>query len=67
MIFDPVEEELFKKVDNRYQLVAIISRRVGQLNSGMPPLVATGSGRNITIAIKELAEGKVKFRIKEDK
>lgn len=66
MIYDPVEEELFKIVKNKYRLVAIISKRVSQLNSGMQPLVETDSKWNTTIAIKELAEGKVKFRIKEN-
>lgn len=67
MIFDPAEEELLKKVNNRYQLVMLISKRVEQLNSGMPPQIETNSKHNATIAIRELATGKVKFRFKEDR
>lgn len=66
MIFDPIEEELSKIVKNKYQLVAIITKRVSQLNAGMQPLVNDTSKAKTSIAIRELAEGKIKFRIKEN-
>lgn len=46
-------------IDNVYKLVIVTSKRVRQLNDGSPKLVETGSKKPTTIALEEIAAGKI--------
>ncbi|NLG88848.1 MAG: DNA-directed RNA polymerase subunit omega [Clostridiaceae bacterium] len=61
MIKPPISE-LLKKVDNRYTLVIATAKRARMINNGAQPLVETKSDKDVTIAIAEIKEGKIKYR-----
>ncbi len=71
-LMDPPIEDLLDKVDSKFTLVALASRRARQVNSyyhslgeGMgavvPPQVASVSGKPLSIALEEVAEGKATY------
>ena len=57
-------ENLIDKADySLYKLVILASKRALELSEGMPSLVETSSDmKNTTIALKEIAAGKVKAK-----
>ncbi|HEY8499953.1 MAG TPA: DNA-directed RNA polymerase subunit omega [Clostridia bacterium] len=61
MIRPPISE-LLKKVDNRYTLVIATAKRARMLTNGAQPLAVTKSNKDVTIAITEIKEGKIKYR-----
>ena len=66
MIQPPVSE-LLKKVENRYILVNITAKRARMLTNGAQPLSVAKTDKDVTIAIQEINEGKVRYRkIKRD-
>ncbi|MCD5401485.1 DNA-directed RNA polymerase subunit omega [candidate division NPL-UPA2 bacterium] len=46
-------------IGNVYKLVIVASKRVRQLNEGSPKLVDTDSIKPMTIALEEIAAGKI--------
>ncbi len=65
---DPPIEDLLDKVDSKFTLVALASRRARQVNSYynslgegigvvVPPQVASASGKPLSIAFEEVAAG----------
>lgn len=44
---------------NKYALVTLAAKRAKQLKSGAPPLINTDSRNPLTIALMEIAEGKI--------
>ncbi len=71
-LMDPPIEELLDKVDSKFTLVALASRRARQVNSYynslgeglgvvVPPQVASASGKPLSIAFEEVAEGKATY------
>ena len=52
-------EDCLEKVENRYELVHLTSKRVKQLRDGAEPLV-NAKNKDIVIALREIAAGKVK-------
>ena len=60
MIVEPTVTYLLKLVDDRYELVIVTSKRARQLAVGAPKLTDTKEKSVVTIASKEIAEGKVK-------
>ena len=66
---DVVErDELLKKVGSLYKLCNLAAIRAMELNSGMKKLVDAGPNEKLTtIAIREIAEGKVKLKIAKAK
>ena len=60
MLVEPSVSELLKICHDRYQLVAITSKRARQLASGAQPLLNSKEKSKVTIAAQEVAEGKVK-------
>lgn len=60
MIIKPTVTDLLKKVDNRFELVSVASKRARQISNGDTPLVKTNEKSTVTIAANEIAEGKVK-------
>ena len=67
MMLYPAIGELMEKVDSRYTLVVETAKRARQLterNSG--DLVAKNSNKAVSLAVEEIAEGKISFiRTKE--
>lgn len=61
-MIQPSVAELLKKVENRYTLVNVTSKRARMLTNGSQPLSVTKSDKNVTIAIQEISEGKVRYR-----
>src|SRR5579864_7237530 len=71
-LMDPPIEDLLDKVDSKFTLVALSSKRARQINSYynqlgeglgyvVPPQVTSVSGKPLTIAFEEIAEAKATF------
>lgn len=80
MITEPKIENLLDKVENKYILVTLAARRTRQINEYLnslnrpgvlryrPPTIESLSSKPLTIALEEIAEGKVSYRKRtEDK
>lgn len=52
-------EDCLRKVDSRFQLVHLAVRRVLQLRSGAAPLVDAPKNKDVVVALREIAAGKV--------
>ncbi len=73
-LIDPPIEELLEHVDgSKFTLVAVAAERAREINdyynglgSGhgklVPPQVASSSNKSLTLALQELAEGKLVYR-----
>jgi DNA-directed RNA polymerase subunit omega len=57
----PSINELMSKVDSRYTLVVEAAKRARQLVDGSPKLSKVNSEKEVTIAIHEIAEGKISY------
>ena len=57
----PSLEELLAQVDNKYALVIIAAKRARQIKEGMLPLVDIDSINPVTIALEEIATGKIRY------
>jgi len=56
-------EDLLKKVDSRYKLVILASRRATELSDGGQRLVDISPKAKIsTIALEEIREGKINYK-----
>ena len=53
-MINPSIMDLLQKVDDRYSLVIVTSKRARQLIDGREPLVVTKSKKPLTIAINEV-------------
>ena len=60
-MINPSIMDLLQKVDDRYSLVIVTSKRARQLIDGSEPLVETKSKKPLTIAINEVNEGEVGY------
>lgn len=50
-------EDCLDRIDNRYELVLLSSKRARQLAMGLPPLVDEDGDKPSVIALREVAEG----------
>ncbi|MDD6254734.1 MAG: DNA-directed RNA polymerase subunit omega [Eubacteriales bacterium] len=57
----PSINELRKKVDSRYTLVILASKRARDLIDGYPPLVDIGIEKPVSIATEEIYEDKITY------
>ena len=55
----PPLESLLEKVDNKYALVIGVAKRARQLKEGQLPMVDIASTNPVTVALEEIAAGKV--------
>ncbi len=56
-------EDLLDKVDSRYKLVILSSRRAGELNNGGQRLIDINPKTKIsTIALEEIREGRISYK-----
>ena len=56
---DTFVEELIERMGNSYDLVVVAAERAKQLRDGARPLVDIESKNSLTIALREIAEGKI--------
>jgi DNA-directed RNA polymerase subunit omega len=57
----PSLDQLMEKVDSKYTLVIIGARRGRDIQDGSPRMVQGRSNKPVTIALEELAGGKLFF------
>ncbi len=55
-------EDCLEKETNRFALVRLAAKRAKQLLSGDQPVSYTGGNKSIVSALREIADGKVRFR-----
>jgi DNA-directed RNA polymerase subunit omega len=71
-MIQPRIDKLFGNVDCRYALVIVAAKRARQINNyhhqlgegtfeELPPLVESRSKNYLTMALEEIAEGKIKY------
>ncbi len=59
MMVKPSVQELLEKVDNRYRLVIVTSKRARQIAEGDLCMTRVDEKSPVTLAANEIAEGKV--------
>lgn len=60
-MINPSIVDLLQKVNDRYSLVIVTSKRARQIIDGAEPLIATKSKKPLTIAINEVNEDAVRY------
>lgn len=60
-MINPSIVDLLNKVDNRYSLVVITSKRARQIIDGSKPLIDTERTKPLTVAINELYVGEITY------
>ena len=58
-MINPSVVDLLKKVEDRYSLVIVTSRRARQIIDGAKPLTSVSSKKPLTLAINEVNEGEI--------
>ncbi|HYM91065.1 MAG TPA: DNA-directed RNA polymerase subunit omega [bacterium] len=61
----PAVEELVARTRNRYLAVAIVMLRARQLIAGDMPVIDTAARSPVTVALEELAQGRLRAEIRE--
>ncbi|QSV45555.1 DNA-directed RNA polymerase subunit omega [Geobacter benzoatilyticus] len=57
-------EDCLEKVDNRFLLVMLASKRVKQLYKGAAPLIDNkAANKNVVVSLREIAVGKVGYEL----
>ncbi len=59
-VIKPSLEELLDQVDNKYALVIVAAKRARQIKDGVLPLVDIDSTNPVSVALEEIATGKVR-------
>ena len=57
----PPLETLLDRIDSKYALVILAAKRARQLKEGSLPLVDVDSTNPVTVALEEIAAGKVRY------
>jgi DNA-directed RNA polymerase subunit omega len=60
-VIKPPLEELLEQVDSKYALVMAAAKRARQIKEGGLPLVDIDSTNPVTIALEEIATGKIRI------
>lgn len=60
-MINPSVVDLLKKVEDRYSLVIVTSRRARQIIDGNEPLTSNASKKPLTVAINEVNEGVISY------
>lgn len=61
------EEKLVdSKITSRYTIVLAVAKRARQIIDGADPLTYAPTDRAVSIAVKEMDEGKIKINVEED-
>lgn len=56
-------EDCLEKVDNRFLLVMLASKRVKQLYKGSRPLIENKGNKNVVLALREVASGQLRYEL----
>ena len=59
MMVKPSITDLLKIIDNRFELIVATSKRARQIADGSTPLTKVEEESVVTLAVNEIAEGKV--------
>ena len=59
-------EDCLENVDNRFSLVRLASKRAKQLLNGKKAVTDTRGNRSVVSALREIADGKVKFMSEQE-
>jgi DNA-directed RNA polymerase subunit omega len=62
----PSLEKCLEKIPNRYLLVVLSAKRAHQLNRGATPQVESKRKKCSSVALEEVADAKVGYRLKEE-
>ncbi len=65
-LIEPSVTELLNRVENRYRLVTITSRRARQIIDGQQPLVAATSVNPLSVAVNEVNAGLIEYETLKD-
>lgn len=65
-MINPSIVDLLEKVDNRYSLVIITSKRARQIIDGAEAYMTVPSNKPLTVAINEVNDGFVKYESVEN-
>lgn len=57
----PTLRALMEKIDSKYTLVVAVSKRARQIVEGQPKLTKTPSNKPVTVAVNEIAEGRIGY------
>lgn len=57
----PPLEALLDRVESKYALVIVAAKRARQLKEGALPLVDIDSSNPVTLALEEIAAGKIRY------
>ena len=60
MMVKPSVQNLLEKVDNRYKLVVVVSKRARQIAGGDISMTKVNEKSPVTLAANEVSEGTVK-------
>jgi DNA-directed RNA polymerase subunit omega len=60
-VIKPPLEELLEQVDTKYALVLAAAKRARQIKDGGLPLVDIDSTNPVTVALEEIATGKIRI------
>lgn len=60
-MIQPSLDVLVKKVDSKYTLVVAAAKRAREIMDGDPPMVDIRSSKPVTVALQEIAEGKLSY------
>lgn len=65
-MIEPSLDVLLNRVDSKYTLVVAAAKRGRQLMEGRPKLVDSKSNKPVTIALEEIAAGKIYYERTRD-
>jgi len=60
-VIKPPLEALLDRVESKYALVIVAAKRARQLKEGALPLVDVDSSNPVTVALEEIAAGKIRY------
>lgn len=61
-MINPSLDVLLKKVDCKYTLVVCAAKRAREILSGACPLIESDSKKPVTVALEEIAQGKISYQ-----
>jgi len=60
-VIQPSLDVLVKKVDSKYTLVVAAAKRAREIMDGDSPMVEIRSNKPVTVALQEIADGKLGY------
>lgn len=60
-MIQPSLDVLVRKVDSKYTLVVAAAKRAREIMDGDPPMVEIRSNKPVTVALQEIAHGKLSY------